>query len=141
MVSICHLLTWSRRRGRGLWLLLFVVGLLAGGGCQTATPLVSRVLVRNETATTVKNVRVQHFPTRVMASTSAILPGRELTLRFSPQTVKAVSAVVNWEERGVAREAALRIPARVPDDPDQDYRLVYTLLPQGRADVFFRKEK
>ena len=113
---------------RWAWLLVLFCG------CSTPEPvMLQRVVIKNETSTVIRDVRVLHHPTNASGAVSAIQPGLELDLGLPRQALRAESATVTWTDRQGQRH---NVSVRLMELKDrfagtEVSTLIYTILPTG----------
>jgi hypothetical protein len=97
------------------------IGLVLGlflSGCMSTPPLLSRAVVRNQTAKIIEDVSMSNPETLAGASVSAILPGSELEIGLSPRSMVAESALVRWRTGSTWHEEVVKLPeAPSGDEP------------------------
>ena len=97
--------------------------------------MLDRVIVQNDTASKITEVKVRHEPTRRFGKVSAILPQRSLEIGLGRVQMQARQAVVRWRD-GDGREwsVTLDIPYdRSVAQAGQHMSLVYTITTSGRV--------
>ncbi len=110
-----------------LWLL---------ASCASAPPMVSGGEVRNESGSTILQVRGVFRPTERTVYSNQILPGRALKLGFSPREMQNRSVELTWMSgEGRQCSATLGMPALPADLGDRPVWVVYSIHADGTATV------
>jgi len=116
------------------YLLLFISFIV---GCAAQQVFIDRAVIRNETDTTISNVRVQHEPTGKIGQVYAILPMSELDLGLPRSPMLAKRSVITWEnQNGQLNKAELELPQYHQEiKKGESLILRYTIYPGGRVMV------
>ncbi len=113
---------------------LVVLSILTG--CASSPTLVGGGEIRNDTDAEIHHVRAVHQPTQRTVFANRILPGRSLSLGFSPREMQAEYAELTWRTAlGVNCSARLDAPACPPELKDQPTWVVYSIRADGTATV------
>ena len=129
---------------KNCWLLLvcasLVLMLLA---CARPHISLDRVIIQNDTAGKITEVKVRHEPTRKFGKVSAILPQRSLEIGLGRVQMQARQAVVSWRDSdGRAWSVTLDIPYdRSVAKEGQHMSLIYTITPPGRVTAHLQTSK
>ena len=107
------------------------------GGCAAQHVIIDRAVIRNETQTTITEVKVVHEPTRNFGGVHSILPQSSLDLGFSRQPMLGKRAIVTWtSQNGLNNRVELELPyEQVRITKGLTMNLVYTIHPTGHVTV------
>ena len=103
--------------------------------CARPNITLERVIVQNDTARKITEVKVRHEPTRRFGKVSAILPQKSLEIGLGRVQLQARQAVVSWRDSdGREWSVELDIPYdRSVAKEGQKMSLIYTITPSGRV--------
>ncbi len=121
---------------KNYWLLLICISLvLTLSACARPNITLDRVIVQNDTAGKITEVKVRHEPTRRFGKVSAILPQRSLEIGLGRVQMLARQAVVSWRDSdGREWSVELDIPYdRSVAKEGRHMSLVYTIITSGRV--------
>ena len=111
--------------------------ILVTTGCLAPHVILDRGVIRNETHSSITDVRVRHEPTEKTAATNMILPLMSFDLGFSGQPMLGKRAIISWREaNGRERREELDLPDNRVFAPERENMiLVYTIHSSGRVTV------
>jgi uncharacterized protein YcfL len=121
--------------------LTYLIGYIVFGtfmlfGCSSQqNPLVHKGIVYNQTGIEIKEFRVVHLPTHGTLALSGILANDKAEIGISPRVLMGTTAQLSWYQNGVQHSVILDLQTLVLSKGVEQYTLVYTLLPNGRASV------
>jgi hypothetical protein len=103
--------------------------------CARPNITLDRVIVQNDTAGKITEVKVRHEPTRRFGKVSAILPQRSLEIGLGRVQMLAQQAVVSWRDsEGRKWSVELEIPYdRSVAQAGRHMSLIYTIITSGRV--------
>mgnify|MGYP000225824704 CR=1 FL=1 len=81
-----------------------------------------------------RNVKVVHYPTGTFAEFSSILPSTTAEIGIRPTRLASEEAEIFWSAGGRQYQVRLDLKS-LEADGDAEKVLVYTIYPEGRADV------
>lgn len=108
--------------------------MLAGCSSQQ-NPLVHKGIVYNQTGIEIKAFKVVHLPTHGTLALSGILAHDKAEIGISPRVLMGTKAQLSWYQNGVQHGVTLDLQTLVLSPGVEQYILVYTLLPGGKASV------
>lgn len=108
--------------------------LLLTAGCATTHLKFSGGRIHNGTGREVRNLRIVHHPTEQLLTCSALLPGRDLALRFEERELLATSATLAWDDARFGPQIVSLDLTRLTAAGGPNL-LIYTLDPTGHVNV------
>jgi hypothetical protein len=107
---------------------------LAGCGSQPQRAVIITGVIENAMNEVARNVKVVHYPTGTFAEFSSILPSTTAEIGIRPTRLASEEAEIFWSAGGRQYQVRLNLNG-LEGDGDAEKVLVYTIYPEGRADV------
>lgn len=122
-----------------LTLLLITASALSTVACKSLQQqqrfYINQAAIQNDTTGVLHNVRLQHYPTDRVGTTTSILPKRSLDVGFDGRSMMADTGTLSWtDDHGFFHTHTLQLPVNESNDT-QTKQLIYRIDPTNEVSV------